>query len=70
MSWMDDPAYRHELAELDRIIADYVQARANGDDFLTQLLTGMMTAQLAAIYKLSPPAGLVDMAALFTRDAE
>jgi hypothetical protein len=68
MGWMDDPAYRTELEALDRIVADYVQARATGDDFLTQLLTGMMTAQLAAIYKLSPPAGLVDIPSLFVRD--
>lgn len=65
-----DPAYRAELEKLDSLVADYVKARAANDAVAVLLLLGMMTAQHAVIYKLSPPAGLIDVAAMFVRDEE
>lgn len=66
--FMDDPAYRFELEKLDSLVADYVKAREANDGSATMLVLGMMTAQLAALYKLSPPAGLIDVPGLFRRD--
>lgn len=64
----DDPAYEHELAELDRFVVEYQTARAAGDFDVVLFICGKMLAQHAAIYKLSPPAGLLDPADLFARE--
>lgn len=67
---LDDPAYREELATLGNLCREFVaqEDAENGDGML--LVCGMMLAQLAAIYRLSPPAGLIDVPAMFQRDAD
>lgn len=63
-----DPAYEFEFAELDSTVDDYRKAREAGDFQMTMLFVGMMTAKLANIYKLSPPAGIIDVPAMFKRE--
>lgn len=65
---LDDPAYQFELEKMDSLCRDYLTARADSNSVVVLLLLGMMTAQHAAIYKLSPPAGILDPADLFRRE--
>lgn len=73
-----DPAYDFEFERLERLCRNFLaireEARAHPDRhevaFAASLLvTGMLISQLAAIYKLSPPAGILDPATLFAREA-
>lgn len=64
----DDPAYEHELGVLEELCRKFLDARERGDFDACLLLCGQMTAQHATIYKLSPPAGILDPATLFRRD--
>jgi len=67
---MDDPAYHWELSKLDKMVDEYREARMKGNDDWALVSIGMMLAQIAAIYKLSEPAGLIDPADLFRRGEE
>lgn len=65
-----DPAYRYEQSRLAALCRDYIKAYEAEDQTAIQLLTGMIIGQGAAIYKLSPPAGLIDVPSMFKRDED
>ena len=66
-----DPAYRYEQEQLAIACRDYLTAWEAGDQTMIQLLAGIVTGRCAAVYKLSPPAGILDVPAMFRReDAE
>ena len=65
-----DPAYRYEQDKLANLCRDYLKAHEAEDQTATQILTGMIIGQCAAIYKLSPPAGLIDVPSMFKRDED
>lgn len=66
----DDPAYASEFGDLAGLCAAFEAAFADDDfDGCLLLLVGLITAQCAAIYQLSPPAGIFDPADLFRRAA-
>jgi hypothetical protein len=63
-----DPAYAFEYDRLADLCRVFLSAHEKGDELGMPLATGQITAQCAAIYKLSPPAGVLDVAALFRRE--
>lgn len=65
MKSKDDPAYQHEMNELRKLSAYFIEAHDKKDFFSQLLLSGMMLAQTVKIYKLSPPAGILDPKKLF-----
>lgn len=66
----DDPAYGHEQAALADICRAFLAAHEAGDFDQMLFITGMLTAQTAALWKLSPPGGILDPATLFARVGE
>lgn len=64
----NDPAYRHELVELEARCRTYLAAIENGDFDQAMLAVGMVIAQCGVVWKLAPPAGLFDPAELFRRE--
>jgi hypothetical protein len=65
-----DPAYAFEFDRLADLCHEFLAAHAPGDEGSMLLVTGMMLVQLATIYKLSPPAGILDPRTLFERPGE
>lgn len=63
-----DPAYQYEFEQLADLCRQFLKAHEADSRIGRLLLTGMITAQCAMIYKLSPQAGILDPADLFTRD--
>ena len=68
-----DPAYEYEMGELATICQSFtdiwkVHQEQGGQEHEALLVCGMLLGQLAAVYKLSPPGGLIDVPALFRRD--
>lgn len=66
----DDPAYAFEQARLAELCRSFLQAHERGDFDGMLFLTGALTAQTAALWRLSPPAGILDPAQLFAREGE
>jgi hypothetical protein len=64
----DDPAYESELLVHEALCREFIICRERGDFRGSLLLCGAQLAQLAAIWKLSPPAGLSNPAELFERE--
>jgi hypothetical protein len=63
-----DPAYAHELDVLAARCRDFLRVADDGDFDAALLATGLLVAQCAVIWKLSPPAGVFDLRELFDRD--
>lgn len=65
-----DPAYVAELAELRERCATFIERHDAGDFDGCLLDAGLLIAQAANVWKLSPPAGVFDPRTLFDRPAE
>lgn len=63
-----DPAYEYELAALEEACREYLAAREAGQYEWSLMLCGNLIAHLASVYKLAPPAGIVDVPAMFRRE--
>lgn len=64
----DDPAYNFEAERLSELCQQYIDAFSREDQFNIQLLIGMIVAQCASIYNLSPPAGILHPSELFRKE--
>jgi hypothetical protein len=67
---MNDPAYQFEMDQLAERCREFLAAHQAANEMAMLLQAGMLTAQCAVVYKLSPPSGLVDIPALFRRDTD
>ncbi len=65
MKGENDPAYEHEMGVMENMCREFILAR-DENDFGRQLLyCGAILGQCAVIYKLSPPAGIMNPKDLF-----
>lgn len=61
----NDPAYEHELEKMENLCKEFILAREEKDFGRQILYVGAILGQCAVIWKLSPPAGIMDPRTLF-----
>lgn len=65
-----DPAYAYEFDQLAAACESFLAAHKEGSHLGMLFTCGVLTGQCAAVYKLSPPGGLIDIPAMFVRDED
>lgn len=63
----DDPAYLHELERLAEECRGFLAAFGTDDFDAAIYHAGRLHLQAISVYKLSPPAGIIDIPSLYKR---